>query len=163
MKFELWGVTYNRVLQIYLSPNDLQESWVVLQSAQYGQIHILKLRYCLKAMQEQQEQSQVKTIGGQFIACTENEREDKKDILFKITEFDNPQFWDSVKVKFTLDGLAATILTSEEAYMLILDPVSEMYLKYANMSYLNNRRVQQFNRGDSRLLFVDNDSQAGCL
>ena len=38
-----------------------------------------------------------------------------------------------------------------------------MYLKHADIDYLNGKKVQQFNRGASELLFVENDSGAGSL
>jgi len=42
--FKLRDLTYDRILNIYLYDHDLNESWVVLQSSQYDQVHVLKLR-----------------------------------------------------------------------------------------------------------------------
>ena len=53
-----------------------------------------------------------------------------------------PKFWEQVTARFTIDGSKCTIQTADETYMLILDPESDTYLKFAKIPYLKGKIVQ---------------------
>ena len=139
-QFKFWDTTYDRILKIYLSDDDIQNSWVALLSSQYGQFHLLRLNYVLQA-QSQKENSVKTTIGGQYI---ESEKYDvsPEEIFLKLSESESLQFWEKVSARFTLDGSRAIVLTPEEAYSIDLDPDSENYLSNQKIPHLKERKVQ---------------------
>ena len=49
---EFQGKTYDRCLSIHLDDNHIGDSWIILQSSQYGQMHTVKLRDCGSLMQK---------------------------------------------------------------------------------------------------------------
>ena len=132
-KYEVKESTYDRVLNVYLQDDDIEESWVALQSSQYGQIHMIRLRDVIASKEKQKEK--IKTLGGHFIEASDH-------ILFKVTGGDMPKFWEQVIARFTIDGSKCTIQTADETYMLILDSESDMYLKFAKIPYLKGKIVQ---------------------
>ena len=99
-KFNVADRTYDRILGQYINEENIDKSWVILQSSQYEQVHLLPLQDILEDSKEVDlfdEDLNKKSLGGQFIqsGC---------EILFKLDMNDHLSFWDRISTKFTLDG-----------------------------------------------------------
>ena len=75
--------TYDRILGAYLNEENLNESWVVLQSQQYDKIHLVKLRDCDSFRQEEKtpwrENKEERHMGGKFVKAPPGE-----ELLIKV-------------------------------------------------------------------------------
>ena len=73
----------------------------------------------------------VKTLGGNFL-------KGREVLHIKIEEEDSDaNFWDNISAMFTYDGSQATVITSREVFVLILNKTEpDLYLKYSNVPFL---------------------------
>ena len=63
---------------------------------------------------------------------------------------------------FTNDGSQATVLTSREVLVLILNKTEpELYLKYSKVPYLDGKVVRSLERGTSQIFYVEVNENEG--
>ena len=114
-EFELVDTTtYDRILGHYIDEEDFSMSWIVLQSSNYGSIHLISLEAALKShvnkayaktqrKEENKNDEQKKSLGGNFISKT------LRSLLFKVLQGEQTNFWDEISTKFSRDGSKAVI------------------------------------------------------
>ena len=63
---------------------------------------------------------------------------------------------------FAYDGSQATVVTSREVLVLILNKKEpDLYLKYSKIPFLQGKVVYSLERGSSQLFFVENNEREG--
>ena len=99
VEFTISDTTYDRILGQYMNEDDVNKSWVLMQSSMYGQIHLLPLVDILENAKdvEKNKAQAKKSLGGQFIDSTDQ-------ILFKIQGNDDLHFWNKITARFTRNG-----------------------------------------------------------
>ena len=63
---------------------------------------------------------------------------------------------------FTYDGSQATVITSREVLVLILNKTEPgLYLKYSNVPFLQGKDVYSLERGSSQIFYVESNEREG--
>ena len=119
----------------------------------------MQLEAVLDYYQSDIKQNKSKNLGGEFMPSLND-----NEILFKVSDTDDPVFWKKLKSKFAINGTKAIIQTANETYQLLLDENDEeTFRKYVKIPFLQDKNHECYHRSDGDLLFCERDAKQSYL